>query len=327
MFSWSPEALPFHRLEFTGRGTAWVETKLVKARLSSLITAVAGRLEANEITDTLLQQDWEAIQSADPDETMFCECAGALGLDPYSLNDVQRHEIEEAGRRLPEEIVTEFFPAARKGELIADADEIHEALVCAQSNVEDLASLKELRRVAAGWNEVPVVKPWEQGYSFAQKVRTHLGLDGKPLKSIREVGNAVGVNEEILLPVLSRFQSHSRPFAALMGINDKSSPAFVLREAASPSSELFHFCRALFEYLRSPIRRSALITDANTEEQKRNRAFAAEFLAPASALRARVKARVVTEEQAEDLAAELGVSVYVIERQLINHGIASVQQT
>jgi len=327
MFSWSPEALPFHRLEFTGRGTAWADTKLVKGRLSSLIAAVVGRLEANGITDTLLQQDWAAIQSADTDETKFCECAGALGLDPYSLDDVQQHEIEEAGHRLPEEIVTEFFPAARKGELIADAEEIHQALACAQSNAEDLVSLKELRRVAVGWIEVPAVKPWEQGYSFAQKVRTHLGLDGKPLKSIRDVGDAVGINEKTLLPVLTRFRSRSRPFAALMGTNDNSSPAFVLREAAVPSSELFHFCRALFEYLRSPIRRSALITDANTEEQKRHRAFAAELLAPASALCTRVKTRVVTGEQTEELAAEFGVPVYVIEHQLINHDIASVQQT
>lgn len=116
------------------------------------------------------------------------------------------------------------------------------------------------------------------------------------------------------------------PFVALVGINHRLSPAFVLRPAL-PASTRFHFCRALFEYLYPPIRRSALITDANTEQQKRNRAFAAELLAPASALRARIGTPMVTWEQTEEIADEFGVSAYVISHQLVNHGIASVQQT
>jgi hypothetical protein len=325
MLSWSPEPLAFHGLEFTGHGSFWVETRLVKREFSSLIAAVVARLEANGIDDTLLQEDWAAIQSADADERKFCKCAGALGLDPYSLDEDQQSEIEEAGNRIPEEIVAEFFPAATKEELIADADEIHEALSRAQSNSADLTSLKELRQLATEWHEGPAVKPWDHGYSFAQRLRSHLGLDGKPLKSIPEVGDAVGIKEEILVPLVYRFSSRMKPFAALMGINDKSSPAFVLRQAALPSSELFHFCRVLFEYLSSPIRRSALVTNANTDEQKRNRAFAAELLAPASALRTRVSTSVVSGEQTEELAAEFGVSVYVIEHQLVNHRIATIQ--
>jgi len=116
------------------------------------------------------------------------------------------------------------------------------------------------------------------------------------------------------------------PFVALMEINDQSSPAFVLREAL-PASNLFYFCRALFEYLSSSTRRSALITDAGTEHQKRNRAFAAEFLVPASVLRTRIEISTVTREQTEGIAAEFGVSAYIIRYQIENHGIAQVQDT
>jgi hypothetical protein len=242
------------------------------------------------------------------------------------LDDSQQREIEHAGQRLPEEILSEFFRAARRRELKADADKIHEALAQAQSNPADLTSLKDLRRVVAEWHEPAGTEPWEQGYAFARRLRSHLGLDGTLLKSIGEVRAAVGRNEKELIPILTKILRRPMPFAALIGINERSSPAFVLREALPPS-ELFHFCRALFEYLRSSTHRSALITDAETEQQKRNRAFAAEFLAPASALRTRVRTRIVTQEETEELAQEFGVSAYVIEHQLDNHDIASVRRT
>ncbi len=324
MLSWSPERLAFHGIEFIGRGISRAETGLVKERLSSLITAVVGRLEAEGITDTLLQQDWAAIQSADAEEIKFCNCAGSLGLDPYSLDDGSQQEIEVAAGLLPEEMVADFFQAARRTELIAEAEEIHDAFTRAQNNTADLSVLRDLRQVAEAWLEPSGAKPREQGYSFAQRLRAHLGLDGTPLRSMDNVAQVIGTSEERLSSALTRFRSSEMPFVALMGTNEMSSRAFVLREAR-PASERFYFCRALFEFLMSPARRSALITDANTEQQKRNSAFAAELLAPASALRARIRTPMVTWEQAEEVAAEFGVSADIIRHQLENHGIATVQ--
>jgi len=326
MLSWSPERLPSHHLEFIGSGDCRLETRLVKEQLSFLINAVVSRLEEQGITGSLLQEDWEAIRSADREEREFCKCAGSLGLDPYSLDDSQQEEILEAASRLPEDIVAEFFRAARRTELLAEAEEIHEAFTCAQNNTADLASLRELRRVTEQWLPPSGARPYEQGYSFARQLRSHLRLNGTPLKSIEDVARAVGTTEEALSSVITEFRSREMPFIALMGINDRSSPAFRLREAL-PASRQFHFCRALFEYLCSSSRQSALITSADTEQQKRNRAFAAEFLVPASALGARIKIPTVTWEQAEEAAAEFGVSVYIIRYQLENHGIAQVQDT
>ncbi|AFM23637.1 hypothetical protein [Desulfomonile tiedjei] len=324
MLSWSPELLTFHGLEFQGRGAFWTKTSLVKAKFSSLITAVVGRLENYEITDTLMQQDWEAIQSADPEEKKFCRCAGSLGLDPYSLDENQQQEIEKAADRLPEEMLTEFFRAARRTELIADAEEIRDAFSRAQSNEEDLTSLRELRHAAEGWIDFSGSMPWEQGYSFAQRMRTHLGLNGAPLKSIKTIAHALGTTEESLSKVMTKFSDRETPFVALMGVNAKLSPVFVTREART-TAHMFYLCRALFEYLASSNQRGALITEANTEQQKRNRAFAAELLAPASALRARIRIPIITWDQAEEVAEEFGVSAYIIRHQLENHHIASVQ--
>lgn len=324
LLSWSPERLQAHRMEFIGRGKFRTDTRSVRRGLSSLINAVVSRLDAHGITDTLLQQDWEAIRSADQEEREFCRYAGSLGLDPYSLDGSQQEQIREAGQRLPEEIAPEFFRAARRWELIAQAQEICDALAQARNNTANLASLKELRQAAETWPRPFGNLPWEQGYSFAEELRRRLHLDGMPLKSIKDVADAVGTTEEHLSKALTKFHSRDMPFIALMGINDKASPAFVLREAL-PASNLFHFCRALFEYLCSPTLRSALITEAGTEQQRRNRAFAAELLAPASALRTLVRTPIITWEQTEEVAAEFGVSAFIIRHQLENHHIARVQ--
>jgi len=323
--SWDPQALPFHRLEFIGQGEYTAETRLVKKEFSLRVDTVVNRLKENGITDTLLQKDWMAIQSADPEEREFCQCAGSLGLDPYSLDDAQQKEIEDAGNLLPEEIVHEFFRAARAEELTAEAHEVHEAFRTAQRNKADLVSFIELRRIVGGWSAPPGIPPWNEGYFFAQQLRAHLGLNGRLVKSIEGVADALGTTEVNLKAALSSFPSRKIPFDALMAVNDRSSPAFVLRESHS-SSELFRFCRALFEYLCSRDARSALITDVYTEQQKRNRAFAAELLAPASALRDRVKTDVITWDETEELAEEFGVASKIIEHQLENQCDVRVQQ-
>lgn len=324
--SWASERLLSHQLEFTGHGEVSLETEPVRDAFSSLIDAVVGRLEAEGITETCLQEDWAAIRTADADEREFCECTGALGLDPYSLDENRQHEIEEVGQALPRGIVTEFFRAARASSegLRMDADEATAAAARVENNEAELAPFRELREEVATWARPQGHPPWEQGYSFAQRLRSHLKLDGTALKSLDRIGEAIGATQAQLSTVLSRFSCREIPFAALVGINDRLSPAFVLRPGRQ-MSDSFHFGRALFEYLYPSGQGTALITDANTGQQKRNRAFAAELLAPASELRARLRTQTVTWEQAEEIAEEFGVSAYVIAHQLNNHQVARVE--
>jgi len=68
----------------------------------------------------------------------------------------------------------------------------------------------------------------------------------------------------------------------------------------------------------------SLITRGQTEHQQRNRAFAAEFLAPALSIRRRLSSDHVSEEEVEDVALELGVSAFVIRHQIENHGLATI---
>ena len=99
-------------------------------------------------------------------------------------------------------------------------------------------------------------------------------------------------------------------------------PAFAFR-SLDDYHWRFHFCRGIAEVLAPPST-DTLLTRAHSERQQRNRAFAAEFLAPSSGLRKKVSGPVVDAEDIDELAVEFGVSSRVIEHQVVNHGLARV---
>lgn len=107
--------------------------------------------------------------------------------------------------------------------------------------------------------------------------------------------------------------------------NDDGVPVLGLRKLGEPGRR-FHLCRAVAEILTDGVADS-LVTQAESPRQKRNRAFAAEFLAPSRALCSRVKSPVVDDDDIEELAEEFGVSTYVVEHQLQNHQIAQVESS
>ena len=134
--------------------------------------------------------------------------------------------------------------------------------------------------------------PWQAGYAgyaLARDVRQRLGLDGEPLPSIASLGEALRENPDALAAATQR-----RDFGGADLVNGV---------VATP----------------------ALLTRAQSDRQQRSRAFAAEFLAPAAALQARVPRPVPDEEDVEELAAEFGVSPLLISHQLENHQIARIR--
>jgi Zn-dependent peptidase ImmA (M78 family) len=85
------------------------------------------------------------------------------------------------------------------------------------------------------------------------------------------------------------------------------------------AGERFLLARGLYALLSGATQDGPrLLTGAGTAMQAAGRAFAAELLAPAAALRARIGAGV-DEEQVEELAREFKVSSQVIDHQLENH--------
>lgn len=150
-----------------------------------------------------------------------------------------------------------------------------------------------------------------------------LGLNGQALLSLPALSQALSVDSSELERSIHEFPAGASPFDAVVDVNDRGSPGFVISTRREEAVR-FAFCRGLFEFLASPPNAPSLVTKTRSDRQKRNRAFAAEFLVPASSLRARVPQEVVGDEQVDDLASEFGVATHVIRHQLHNHRIAKV---
>jgi Zn-dependent peptidase ImmA (M78 family) len=65
-------------------------------------------------------------------------------------------------------------------------------------------------------------------------------------------------------------------------------------------------------------------SSAQSNIQQRNRAFAAEFLAPAFLIQKRMSGDEVSNEEVEDLAAQFRVSALVIDHQIRNHRLGKI---
>lgn len=307
-------------MSFLEDGHARVESAEFREECSAFIDRVIERLESTGVADTLLQEEWAAIRQADDEEARFCEVSAGLGWDPYDLTEDQILHIP----RLDEELgglLDEAIPAMPQSGWAP----IKDAVNSAKSHVLRLENispfLNQFGKVAEWPGEAT---PLLEGYAWAQRLRQALDLDGAPIRSMGQLANAIGESgdalERALRPV--KALSEARLIDGVVAWNVDHSPGFAL-SVVPASAKRFHFCRALAEAVTSP-GTDSLITRAHSERQQRNRAFAAEFLAPSSGLRLRVSRSVVDSDDIDELATEFGVSSLLVERQIKNHRIAHV---
>ncbi len=113
----------------------------------------------------------------------------------------------------------------------------------------------------------------------------------------------------------------------MVGKDHEGFPRLVVKESRREASRRFRLARALF-FLPSADAPATLrlVTGAYTWDQRASRAFAAELLAPAAALRSLVGDNIST-EQIDDLATDFNVSSSVIEHQIANHRIGWIEAT
>ena len=317
--AWKRGTYPWTKVRFLEDGQERIDGAEFREQCSALIDRVIDRLESHGVSDTLLQDEWIAIQQADGDEARFCEVSAGLGLDPYDLTHEQRSLIprldEELGSLLDEAlpVISQYSGwATIKG--------------AAHSAKSHALRLERISPYLGQFEQVAELtrEPWQEGYAWAQQLRQTLDLDGTPLRSMAQLANAIGESDDELERALRPVNAlaANRLIDGVVAWDVDQSPGFGLRKVHA-SARRFHFCRALAEAVASPWTDS-LITRAHSERQQRNRAFAAEFLAPSSGLRQRVTRSVVDSDDIDELATEFGVSSLLVEQQIKNHRIAHV---
>jgi len=219
-----------------------------------------------------------------------------------------------------------FCAAVDFGHIDEAIRELDYSVTQIKQSTAHLQALTQLRKVFPAFNRSKL--PWEHGYDCARALSEHLALNGGIPRGLDGVARALGVDSAALTQaILTPHKPEAFAFDALVGTNAHGSPAFVIAKVLENTRQ-FALCRCLYAYLMA-VQRTALgiVSTARSDHQQANRAFAAEFLAPAATLRLRLRGSTVNDEQIEDLASEFGVSSLVIRHQIGNHRLATIEPT
>ena len=328
--AWRTESLPWARVTFLEQGEAWVDTGEFRASCAGLVDRVIRRLDALGFEHTLLQQEWAAIQMADKEEVAYCKTSAGLGWDPYALDVEWREWLICLVARLDDmklgDMISEAVPAMITPDNYEEWRDVARAVAEAKKfnriplRRVQLLDRDEFREIVTG------IYPWDAGYAAARQMRRILDVGaGDPLPSMSDIAQVLQEDVRSIDRVTKSQKAFVWPgLVDAVVAQDDEGPAFAFRGLGKlEEARRFHFCRALAEVLFSP-GSDALLTKAHTERQMRNRAFAAEFLAPSKGLMQRVRRKVVDNDDLNELAAEYGVSSRLIERQFRVHRIADI---
>ncbi len=302
---WAPRHAP---IEFVEDAEAFVSRAELETEFRTIVEAVLERLrnihDEGSASDSL-GDAWNAINSLDPEEVEFSAAAALLGTDPFDVDPRLADSVAAFSQRAA--------PSIRK-EALASCDESNLSRV--GEWLDDAVAALERTGKRNGWAEVretvkPVqaAEPWQRGYELANSVRRHLGIcDGR--FDFRPDG-----------PLAVHHSMAAVPCKRIHGLVAAGAPACITAER-NEAGKRFLLARALGDFIGRSEQGPGILTSLYTDRQAQSRAFAAELLAPAESLRARLGDEPVEGDMIDEFGREFGVSSQVILHQMENHGLA-----
>jgi hypothetical protein len=325
LLSWHPDPTPpsAAKIWFIGNGMCRIPWGQFEEAARYLVGAVLARIQ-EELSGSCaevqqLEDAWSAIQAADAVEMNLCRSLAWIGADPYDPDEATDElvgAIQKSIKHLPAELHDGLLAGSTPGSFIDDLKWVQ------TQNRRLLSDVKVYSFPTIQMAEAATA--YDFGYQAARKVRLELLRipEDEPIEDLPAL-------LETKLGWTGNFLHKSRSGAPLYGIVgvDRTTKAPILvrtQENKRESSRRFLLARAAF----FPVTRrlgggGRIVSQAVTPEQRMSRAFAAELLAPARALKKRIEGRLDPEGVA-DLAEEFQVSTAVIERQIENHQLGLI---
>lgn len=294
-----------------------LDRRQVERALHTFMDSVFERLRDVDHPDVRrLSADWSAITRADPHEAALCRWAARMGLDPYDpeeFPDEFASRVEEGLRALNAGLQGDLLDA------VTTRKDFETSLHWLNAN--DLNMLTAHHPLSQQAVPPPSATAHATGYDRARRLRRELGLATADENVVGSVGSRLGFD-------FGRRRAPSTtppdPIESLVVSGDGQVPVLIGPELGFEGTS-FRWARALYLWRCGHLERGArLLTTGHERLQREGRAFAAELLAPAAALRKRVSHGMVGEEKLLSLASDFRVSPMVIKHQLENHGIALV---
>ena len=298
---------PLHStIEFTEQGEALVDRDALEAEFGILVEAVLQRLANDDPAAALLRDEWGAIQAVDEDEREFCRAAALLGRNPFATPRKLAEQIIDFWERAASPLREDALAVASERSLAGLADWLtHATQRVAKFDCGDWEAFRrELPRPSA-----PV--PYKRGYDLARAARARL-QPKEPRYDFPTTGAEA-------IPCLKM----QPPTPGIQGLVAAESPACEIANGRETTRRLL-LARALGDYLGRTVPGPAILSGLATDRQAQSRAFAAEFLAPAEAVRKALRSDRIPLDDMDDLAHEFGVSSHVVRHQIENHNLARI---
>ena len=301
-------------VSFTVRAAERITIDEFERDLGAFIEATLDRLSSKDVSCIWLRERWDTIRASqgDEDERVFCEAAGALGIDPYTCPDEQAELIELSAEPLADDALPEFLAGCT-------LDRIRDALAWmhdSETVLGEKAALPDLPAIASGIRQqlagdATEGRAWKTGYAAAAACRDQLDVPVTcSFRTPCEIASLFGALE---FEVTGNRVDGLR--AQVNGAVDR--PTVIVAGPGHPASLNFSTMRAVGDYIVYGSDGRAPVTDTPSYRQAVGRAFAAEMLAPAEI----ITAMKVDGLGIEEIAAERNVSEFLIMRHLENHGM------
>lgn len=249
-----------------------------------------------------------------PAERDFCRTAGALNLMPYSLSDGMAEVVRELISSMPDEDSRlDFASVVLIDEFEALSAHIREGMKVAKGR-NTLVGIPDFAESI--YNDISGLagsglRPWQKGISAAKALRSHLKLGGEvAIGDVQRLARLFGADN---------FELSSLDSTAINAFQEDfgGAPTVLVQEEGSARGAAFALARAVGDYLVFQSKKSC-VANSYTDRQAVGRAFAAEFMAPASGV-----ISMVDEEERSfaQVAAHYEVPFEVVKRQYHNNFI------
>ena len=286
-----------------------------ESALAEFIDSIIAQLHHWDVHRTSVELRWARVQASrsDPEQTEFCEAAGALGLDPYSLREDDVDFIAQSAALFDGEPLIEFLAGVAHRNLRQD---ILTWIRSVESRPPYLSRLPDLRGVVEQVCRTTPPRPgdrsWALGYRRARATRAALNkAPTDRVSSVSELARALG-NKSF------RRADRIDGLRALVSMRGEDVHVYLRDRPSTPEarvSETFAFTRAIGDAVCFPNTARSVVNELrDADRQATARAFAAEFLAP-------IEEILSMRDDGKDVATvadELNVSTEVVERQLEN---------
>ena len=310
-------------IRFGGEG--WVRLSPSDAResISQFVEIVLDRVSDMDHDEVLqLREDWTEIQHLSEAEQQVFEWAARLGIDARFDDDLTLDDEEYLRTQvtqLDKGVAEDLLNSSAMCHLREDVSWIQEAHTVARK-----VSVNGNSRVTQ--NAPPLEQKQtahETGHAHALAYRGAINIPNV-IKDMQDVVRDLGWADEPFA------MTNSSPASVIRGVLEyvNGQVPVVVTHSENDDTPAGRFLLARSLYMQNSTRSGVprLVTDSHTWDQRASRSFAAEILAPAHALETRIISRKVSPMHVSHLAEEFGVSTELVQHQIENYDIATLEK-